>query len=199
MKRILQQGILSFALLVAITGTQAGTTPSQTYTLDPNHSYVSWKINHFGFSNPSGKWMVNGTLMFNEKDPSHSQITVNIPVGQIVTGLPELDQHLKSALFFDVEKFPTATFVSREIRVTGKDTGDITGTLTVHGISKPIVIHARFNKMGVNPINQQNTVGFSGRATVNRKDFGITTLSPQLGDEVKLRMEIEANQPKSSS
>jgi polyisoprenoid-binding protein YceI len=89
---------------------------ADTYTLDPNHTYVMWHINHFGFSNPSGKWMAQGTLVLDETNPQNSQVNVTINVADIVTGIPKLDEHLKTDTFFNVAQFPTATFVSTSVR-----------------------------------------------------------------------------------
>jgi len=163
------------------------------YTLDPSHSYVLWHINHFGFSNPSGKWMVaEGTLMLDEKNPQASKINVTIHTAEIVTGNKELDEHLKGALFFDVTKYPLATFVSNKVNVTEKNQAKVTGILTVHGISKPVTLDVVLNKIGINPITNKQTVGFTASTHLNRSDFGITTLLPGLGDEVKINIEAEA-------
>lgn len=163
-----------------------------TYTIDPQHSYVLWHINHFGFSNPSGKWFANGTLTFDEKNPQNSQVNITINLADIVTGNEELDKHLKSPEFFDVVKFPTATFKSDKVIITGKSTAKITGILNLHGVSKPVTLEVTFNKQGNNLITDKETVGFSAHAQLHRSDFGINTLLPGLSDEVKLDIEAEA-------
>lgn len=169
------------------------TFATDTYTLDSSHSYVLWHINHFGFSNPSGKWMVaEGTLMLDEKNPQASKIQVTIHTAEIVTGNKELDEHLKEAVFFDVTKYPLATFVSDKVKVTGKNKAKVTGMLTVHGISQPITLDVVLNKIGINPITNKKTVGFTASTQLNRSDFGITTLLPDLGDKVKINIEAEA-------
>jgi polyisoprenoid-binding protein YceI len=171
-----------------ILSAQAG----ETYTLDPSHSYVLWRINHFGFSNPSGKWMANGTLNLDEKNPQNSTVNVTIQVADIITGIPKLDEHLKSKAFFDVQQYPTATFVSKKVTVKGKDMATVEGMLTLHGIAKPVTLEVKLNKLGTNPINEKAGAGFSATTQINRSDFGISTLSPGLGDEVKLDIEVEA-------
>ena len=166
---------------------------TETYTLDPMHSYVMFHINHFGFSNPSGKWMAQGTLTLDQDQPQNSSVNAIIQVNNIITGISELDTHLKSKLFFDTDKYPTATFVSNKIIMTGKKTAKIQGILTLHGISKPINLNVRLNKAGENPISNKMTVGFTGETELKRSDFGMTTLLPGLGDKVKIDIEIEAN------
>lgn len=165
---------------------------AETYTLDPQHTFVLWHISHFGFSNPSGKWFANGTLVIDEAKPQTSKVNVIIKTADISTGLQELDDHLKGLLFFNVTKYPTATFVSDKVDVTGKNMAKVHGILTVHGVSSPITLNVMLNKMGVNPINNKQTIGFTAKATLNRSDFGINTLLPGLSDAVQLDIEAEA-------
>lgn len=187
--------LYSVMVLFAMTTRANAPATNNQYKLDPLHSYVLWNINHFGFSNPSGKWFTNGTIVFDQQHPEQSQVNATIQLATIVTGIPALDKHLESPAFFDVAKYPTATFVSDKIVVTGKQAADITGTLTLHGVSKPVTLHATLNKEGVNPINNLASLGFSATATLNRSEFGINTLLPNLSDKVELRLEIEANKP----
>ena len=102
-----------------------------------------------------------------------------------MTGLPKLNEHLLGDSFFDVAKFPTATFVSTKVDVTSKTTAKVTGDLTLHGVTKPVVLDVTLNKIGEN-MKKQKTAGFSATATIKRSDFGMTAYLPALGDEVKL-------------
>lgn len=177
-----------------VTSSTTTTAPlSNTYTLDPNHSYVLWHINHFGFSNPSGKWMANGTLVFDKNHPQDSQVTATVNIAEGVTGIPELDKHMQSADFFDAAQFPTATFVSDKVKVTGKDKADVTGQLTMHGVTKPLTFHVTLNKIGVSLVSNKPTIGFSGTAELNRSDFGISGYAPGLSAEIPLEIEVEAS------
>ncbi len=163
------------------------------YTIDPNHSYVLWHISHFDFSHPSGKWMIaEGTLHLDKDKPQNSKVNVLIHVNDMITGIPELDKHLKEPLFFDTEKYPNATFVSNKVTLTGKNNADVQGLLTVRGISKPIVLHVKLNKMGISPITNKETFGFTATTNLKRSDFGMTTLLPGLGDQVQINIEAEA-------
>ncbi|MBS0287246.1 MAG: polyisoprenoid-binding protein [Proteobacteria bacterium] len=165
----------------------------QNYTLDPQHSYVEWHIDHFGFSTPSGKWMANGKLVYDEKNLQNSKVEAKINVADIVTAIPELDKHLKSKLFFDVAEFPTATFVSNKVEVKDNQINKVLGNLTLRGVIKPVVLDVKFNKKGPSPISDKETVGFSAKTTLKRSDFGINTLLPGLSDNVELNIEVEAN------
>lgn len=189
MKRSLGLFFILFATLLSFANIIRA---AETLTLDPMHTYVEWHINHFGFSNPSGKWMANGTLVLDKDQPQNSKVNATIKVGDMITGIDELNKHLKSKLFFDVASFPIATFVSDKVDVTGKDTAKVHGILTVHGVSKPIVLDVKLNKAGVNPISNKMTAGFTASTTLNRSSFGINTLVPGLSDEVKINIEAEA-------
>ena len=189
MKRNFAQGLVFALLLLPYSLVIAAV---ETYIIDPHHSYVLWHINHFGFSNPSGKWMAEGTLVLEESKPQNSKVNVTIHVADVITGIPELDKHLNSKLFFDTEHCPTATFISNKVNLTGKKTAKVSGVLTVHGISKPIILNVTLNKMGENPITNKMSAGFSANTQLKRSEFDIKTLLPGLGDDVKINIELEA-------
>ncbi len=181
-----------FFILSVLMSFSLSAQAAETYKLDPMHSYVIWYIKHLDFTTQSGKWYAEGTLTLDKDKPQDTKVDVTIPVGNIVTGLPELDQHLKGKLFFDVQQFPMATFVSNKVVVTGKDTAKVTGMLTLHGVSKPVTLNVKFNHAGINPITNKMTAGFSGNTTLKRSDFGMNTLLPAVGDDVKINIEVEA-------
>jgi polyisoprenoid-binding protein YceI len=187
MKSTAAKLILGIASIVFSTALFA----ADTYTLDSKHTYVLWHINHFGFSNPSGKWMAEGTIVIDDAKPDNSKVNATIHTDTLATGLADLDEHLKSPLFFDVKQFPTATFVSNKVKMTGKSTATVTGMLTLHGITKPVTLNVTLNKEAINPISNKPSVGFSATAKLNRSDFGITTLLPGLSDEVVLDIQAE--------
>lgn len=189
----MKRNIIKFAFLWSAFFCFMLNAQADTYKLDPEHSYVLWHISHFGFSNPSGKWLADGTLVLDEAKPQNSSVNVTIHTADISTGIPELDNHLKKPLFFDVTKFPTATFVSDKVTTTGDHTAQVHGMLTLRGVSKPVTLDVTLNKIGVNPITDKKTAGFSAHTTLKRSDFGINTLLPGVGDEVKLDIESEAS------
>ncbi len=179
--------------LASISFTYSANAETQTYHFDPNHTYVLYHIKHFGFSTQTGKWMAKGTLLLDDKKIQNSKVNVTINVGKIATGLTELDNHLKGEEFFDVIKFPTATYVSTSVDRTGKERAIIHGNLTLHGVTKPVTLKAKLNKKGKNPINNKLTLGFAATGTLRRSDFGLTTLLPGVGNEVQLDIEAEVN------
>lgn len=164
----------------------------QTFILDPEHTYVLWHVNHFGFSHPCGKWMATGTLVLDKDKPQNSRVNASIQMANVVTGIPELDQHLKEKLFFDTNQFPTATFASNKVEIINKNKAHVQGILTLHGISKPVTLDVTLNKADVSLISNKMTAGFTANTMIKRSDFGITTLLPGVSDEVKIDIESEA-------
>lgn len=191
-----QKWLVTIILSLILSCLSAITYAAETYTIDPEHSYVLWQINHLGFSTQAGKWYASGTLVLDKEKPQNSKVDVTINVADMVTGLPELDKHLKGKLFFNTDEFPKATFVSDKVTLTGKKSAKIHGILTVHGVSKPVTLNVKLNQDAVNPLTESPTVGFTGNTTIKRSDFGMMTLLPKLGDEVKIDINVEASQPK---
>ena len=191
MKKIKLLTVAIFAFLSFVYNANA---KENKYAIEPNHTSVLWTANHFGFSNVSGKFTdIEGAIVFDEKEPKKSSVDVTIKISGLNSGIAKLDEHLKSKDFFDVANFLTAKFVSKKIIVTGKNKAKIEGELTLLNITKPLVLNAVFNKVGVNPLNQKETIGFSAEAEINRSDFGIKYAVPNVSDKVKLVIEVEAN------
>lgn len=166
---------------------------TETYKFDPNHVNINWNANHFGFSNPSGKFNdVEGTLLLDEKNPRNSSVEVTIKINSLTTGLPKFDSHLKGPDFFDAEKFPTAKFVSKNVIVIGNSNAKITGDFTMRGITKQVTLDVKLNKIGINQYTQKKTVGFSASAVIKRSQFNMNFGIPGISDNVKIQIEAEA-------
>ena len=168
----------------------------QTYVLDKNHTYVLWSINHLGFSTQVGKMYATGQLVLDKDHPDQSSVRASINTADDVTGLPELDEHLKSKLFFDTTKFPSASFASNKVTVVDQKNATVDGMLTLHGVTKPVTLHVTFNQEGVNPITYKPSVGFTATTSIKRSDFGMNSLLPSLGDKVDIEIGAEAFQDK---
>ncbi|MGQ3891359.1 YceI family protein [Legionella sp. CNM-4043-24] len=184
--------------LLAAVFTLSAILPAQAaekLILDDQHSYVLWHINHLGFTTQSGKWYVKGFVLLDKDHPQNSKVEATIDLNNFVTGLPELDKHLKSPLFFDTAKYPTATFISSKVDVINDHSARVEGSLTLHGITKPVTLDVTLNKTGKNPITDKMTVGFSAKTELKRSDFGMKALLPNLGDEVTIEIGAEAYQP----
>ncbi len=166
---------------------------SGTYNLDPSHTHISWTVEHMGYSHFNGKFAnATGTVTLDEAHPENSKVNMTVNTSDIVTGVPKLDEHLKGDSFFNVAKFPTATFVSDKVEPTGKDTAKVTGTLTLLGVSKPVTLDVKLNKAGQHPMMHKNWVGFDASTTLKRSDWGLSYGIPMVSDEVKLEIEAEA-------
>lgn len=170
MKRIL----LIFSLLLFSVSVFA----TETYTFDPDHTFIVWSVNHFGFSEVSGKFIANGTLLFDAAKPQNSKVTLTVRPDSLATGIAKLDGKMMGRSFFNLKQYPTVTFVSDKVTVTGKNTGKVFGTLTIRNIAKPIVLDVKLNKEGEHPIYHKKTLGFTANATVNRSEFGMRAYVP---------------------
>ncbi len=182
-----------FLLPIALALFSFSANAADSYIFDPHHTSVVWTANHFGFSNPSGKFSeVEGDLMLDEKNPAQSKVNVSVKMVNIFTGYSNFDNHLKGADFFNIEKFTTATFVSKKVTITGKNTAKVVGDLTLLGVTKPVTLNTKLNKIAVSPITQKRTAGFTANAVIKRSDFGLNYAIPSVGDIVKLVIEAEA-------
>lgn len=157
-----------------------------TYMADPNHTQVIWHVNHMGFSPLSGMFgQITGTLQLDPARPSAATVQMEIPVSGLVVTSPAFNQHLRTPDLFDEAKFPTARFVSKSVQVSGQQ-ATITGDLTMHGVTKPVTLQARFYGTGANPQNKKQTVGFTATTKLKRSDFGLGFAVPVVADEVDL-------------
>jgi polyisoprenoid-binding protein YceI len=189
MRRSLQSIFLLGTLLLSFSGF----CEQIEYKLDKDHSSVNWGISHFDFSHYYGKWEAEGKLLFDKEKPENSKVEVVISIADVITGNDKLNKHIKSPDFLDVAKFPTATFVSDKVEVAEGKVSKVYGTLTLHGVSKPIVLKVVAQKVDKNPVSNKDTAGFSAQTSLKRSDYGISAYLPGLGDNVDLFIEVEAN------
>ncbi|HEV2704163.1 MAG TPA: YceI family protein [Steroidobacteraceae bacterium] len=160
-----------------------------TYQVEPYHSQVVFSVTHFGLTNFYGMFAgASGTLHLEPTKLADSKLEVSVPVSSISTTVPILTEELKGAQWFDATHFPVATFSSTAVASTGSDSAKVTGNLTLHGVTKPVVLNVRLVGMGVNPLSKADSVGFEIAGTLRRGDFGIKTDIPAVGDEVTLRI-----------
>jgi polyisoprenoid-binding protein YceI len=160
-----------------------------TYRVEPYHTQAGFSVSHFGFTNFSGVFSgASGSLVLDPVNPSAARLQVSIPIQSVQTTISQLDGMLKGDQWFDAEKFPTATFTSTKVVLSGKDSAVIAGKLTLHGVTKPITLKAHFIGAGVNPLDKTFTAGFEATGTIKRSDFGVSTYVPLVGDHVRLRI-----------
>ena len=186
--------LLFAAIFTSFFASQLASAEPVKYQLESNHAFVVWSASHFGFSDQMGKFPeIAGEIIFDEKKMSESSVDVTIKIDSLVTGSEKFDAHLKSADFFDVKKFPTAKFVSKKVTATGENKAKVEGELTLHGVTKTVILEVKINKKGTSLVTQKETVGFSATAQIKRSEFGIDYAAPGISDEVKLKIEVEAN------
>lgn len=163
------------------------------YVIDKQgqHAFVNFKISHLGFSWIYGTFKdFEGTFSFDAANPEASKVNVTLKTASVDTNHAERDKHLRSGDFLNVDKHPTATFTSTSVKSTGEDTADITGNLTLNGVTKPVVIAAKFLGEGKDPWGGYRA-GFEGTTTIKMKDFGIKMdLGPQ-SENVELILTVE--------
>ncbi len=178
--------------LAALTAAPAFAAPV-TYQLDPTHTDVLFTWNHNGYSFPTGRAAVgSGTLVFDEAKPQDAKLEVTLPLGDVETHVPKLNEVIKSEKLFDVAKYPEASFRSTSVKAAGKGHYKISGELTLHGVTKPVVLDATLNKAGEHPSKKVPIIGFNATATVRRSDFGVSGFLPNIADDVQLRITTEA-------
>jgi polyisoprenoid-binding protein YceI len=200
--------IICLACVMAVaTSNLAMAQPSETvdfktvegghFKLDKRHARIVFSTTHLGFSTYYGFFGdIDGKLDYDPASPTASTLETSVNLNVLVTNDSELDENLKSPDYFDVPKFPVATFKSTKIEITGAATGKITGDLTLHGVTKPVVLDVTLNRGGTNPVTQSYILGFDATGTLSRSEFGIKTLVPFVGDQVKLVLSCEFNRVK---
>jgi polyisoprenoid-binding protein YceI len=172
-----------------------------TYTLEPNYTQGVLRWDHLGFSFPAAQFAQGtGTLEFDAMDPAKSSIRVTIPIASLNTGVPDLDERLKSEDFFELAKYPTATFVSTRVE-KGMDMNrfKVTGNLTIRTVTRPVTLDVTLLKVGKNARTEVATIGFDARGTLKRSDFGLGAFVPQVSDEIQLLVTTQAAEAKAQA
>ena len=186
---------LALAGLLA-TGTAVQAAPV-TYTLDPGHTMVLFSWNHFGYSNPTANLgLSQGTLVYDPAAPTKATVEVTLPLSALDTHVPALDEHLKKPDFLDADQYPVVTFQSTEVQPLGGNKFKVTGNLTVHGVTRPVVLDATLNRVGPHPMGKAQSIGFDATATLKRSEFGVGAYVPNVSDEVHVRITTEGSVPK---
>ncbi|GIL41229.1 YceI family protein [Roseiterribacter gracilis] len=181
--------LLSAVLLLAAAPAFAET---KTYTLDSTHAHVQYSVDHLGFSTSRGAFRdVSGTLQLDVAKPETAKLNVTIPIAGFDSFDKKRDEHIKSADFLDAAKYPDMTFTSTKVQKTGPKTAKVTGDLTLHGVTKPVVLNVTLHKQGEHPVLKKAWAGFSATGTIKRSDFGISAGIPFVSDAVQITLDAE--------
>lgn len=186
---------LTSALLFGCAVMAAKPALAADYQVDKEgaHAFVQFRVKHLGYSWLYGRFNdFDGQFTFDEKDPSKNKVTIELATASVDSNHARRDKHLRSADFLDVEKYPKATFVSTAYKPTGDKTAELTGNLTLHGVTKPITIQVEHIGGGSDPWGGYRQ-GFQGRATIKPAEWGIPMVE-KLGpasEEVELILSLE--------
>lgn len=166
--------------------------PSGAYTLDKNHGYISFSYSHFGYSNPQvGFRSFTVDLQLDANQLENSKVNVSIDANSIDSRVDEFNEHLRGEKLLDTAKFPTMTFTSTGVRVTGADTLQVTGDLTIKGVTKSVILDTRINKAAEHPMKKTPIIGVSASTKINRSEFDAGYVVPAVSDEVTITIETE--------
>lgn len=177
----------------------AAAVPSQaaTYLVESHHTQGVVRWDHLGFAFPTAQFArVEGVLVFDPAAPAKASVKVKIPLAAMTSGVPDLDEDLRSDSFFDLAKFPEATFTSRTVEARGHGRYRVGGDLVVHGVTRNVVLDATLNKIGTNPRNGVPSIGFEATTRLKRSDFGLGRFVPQVGDEVEIHVTLQGEEAK---
>ena len=184
LKRLALATLLTAAFLPAFA--------ADKYAIDPTHTQVEFTYSHFGFSNITGRFdQVESEFYFDPADPTQSSVKVTIPMASLSTGVEKLDEHLLTADFFDATQFPTATFTSTGVTAAGEGKLKVAGDLTIHGVTRPVVLDVTINKIGEHPMAKVPAAGFDATTTIKRSEFGVNYMVPNIPDEMTINLFVE--------
>ncbi len=186
----LKRGYLTAAVLALSTSL----SQAAEYTIDPAHSQVVFKIKHLGISTVTGSFeKLSGAFTFDPQDIKGSRASATIEAASISTGVEQRDAHLRSPDFFDVEKFPQLTFASKEITAIDGNTFQVHADLTLHGVTRPVVLEAELGGVLAQDPWGNARAAFTASTTLNRKDFGLAVETGDLilGEKLQILLEIE--------
>ena len=171
----------------------------ETYGFDKGHSEIVFKWDHVGISTQSGEFFdFDGKVVFDRENIEASAVEVTINVESLETGVPSLNTELKGTNHFDGEQFPEITFKSTSVRQTGMDSGQVEGSLTIRGISKPVILDVWLVFEGDHPLGQfmemfkdAHYLGFAARTRILRSDFGMSAGVPLVSDRIDIEIVAE--------
>lgn len=181
--------IIILCLAVFASGAFAET---EYYTVDPDHTYPHFAIDHMGFSTLYGRFDETAGKIIMDRKNNNGFINIDIASVSINTGHIKRDNHLRSPDFLNVMEFPNIRYESKNVKFVGNDQAKVEGVLTMMGVSKPVNLSVNRIRCGVNPMSKKKTCGFEAVGEIKRSDFGSKYGYPNIGDNMKLWFEVEA-------
>jgi len=169
----------------------------QTWQIDPNHTASQFSVRHLGISTVRGQFeKTSGTVVFDPSDPAKTSIDATIDATTFNSRVQMRDNDVRSPHFLDVAKYPTITFKSTRTEVAGAGKLKITGDLTIHGVTKQVVLEVEAPSQPIqDPMGKGLRMGANAATKINRNDFGITTMPGIVGDEIQIELDVELTRP----
>lgn len=165
---------------------------TDSYTVDPAHTYPHFSVNHLGFSTMQGRFDKTSGKITLDRAAKNGSVEIAIDSASVSTGLAKRDEHLRSPDFFNAAEFPTISYKSSSVRFKGDKPASVEGNLTLQGVTKPVTLTIDAFNCGTNPMNKKDECGAAASAQIKRSDFGMKFALPNVGDDIKLVFEIEA-------
>ncbi len=181
----------AIALVSATLATSALAAP-ESYTVDPTHTWPVFEVSHFGYSTQRGRFNKSSGKIVLDRAAKTGTVDLVIDTTSIDMGLDKWDQHLKSDEFFNVAKFPTMTFKSTKLVFEGDKVVGAEGNFTLLGVTKPVKLTVAGFRCAPNPVAKKDACGADISTTIKRTEFGMTKFAPNIGDEVKILVPVEA-------
>jgi polyisoprenoid-binding protein YceI len=189
----------SFLLAAAIASVLVGAASAQVqiWNIDTAHTAAQFSVRHLGISTVRGAFTkVSGMVQYDAVNPAKTVIDATIDANSIDTRVEMRDKDLRSASYFDVEKFPSITFKSKKVEAAGAGKLKVTGDLTIHGVTKEAVLDVDGPSAPIKDPWGNNRVGASASTKINRQDYGVSGGSPMVGDDIPITIDMELVQPK---
>jgi polyisoprenoid-binding protein YceI len=191
MKRLLAALIATTAVSASFVGGAAPAFAAEVaYKLDPAHTETSFSIDRFGFTSILGIFAKSeGTIWLDEAAPEKSRVEATVEVGSLQAGNPAREEHVTGERWLNAAKSPTMTFKSTKVVKTGDTTAKVTGDMTIMGVTQPVTLDVKLNKIGTGPMGPKKMAGFTITGAISRKAFGSAGGAGAIGDEVKIHIE----------
>ncbi len=165
---------------------------AETYPINSAHTFAYFEVDHLGLSKIRGRFDSTSGSITIDKDKTKGSVEVTIDTRSISTGVPKLDEQLRGAEFFDAQKYPAITFKSTNATFADEELVEVTGDLTMHGVTKQISLQVNSFSCIQHPAMKKTACGAMAETTIRRSDFGIKTGLPGTGDDVAIRISMEA-------
>ncbi len=186
----------AFVLMVVLAMAAAASAQTGTWQIDPNHSSAQFSVRHLGVSTVRGAFTkVSGSAKYDTADPSKDSVQVSIEASSVDTRVDMRDNDLRSPNFLDVQKYPTITFQSRQTKSAGPGKLQIIGDLTIHGVTKEVVLDVEGPSAPIKDPWGNQRIGASASTRINRKDFSVNGAPGVVGDDITITIDTELIQP----